>query len=103
MQPTTSERSHYDAVIVGGGVTGAMVALEFARAGKSVVVLEAGTNESIDPEKYQDLVSNYYAMGAARGTPNGPYPPNLSALSPNDSSQHPYFVPTLSSKASNDF
>jgi choline dehydrogenase-like flavoprotein len=31
-------------------------------------------------------------MGPLRGTPNGPYPVNHAALSPNDSQQDPYFV-----------
>jgi choline dehydrogenase-like flavoprotein len=91
MQPETSRRA-YDVIVVGGGVAGSLVALKMARAGKSVLVLEAGTSEVLDPAKYQALVARYYALGSVRSTPNGPYPPNRSALSPNDSSQDPYFV-----------
>src|SRR5581483_11447930 len=45
-----------------------------------------------DPAKYQGFVSTFHAMGPLRGTPNGPYPVNSSALSPNDAKQDPYFV-----------
>lgn len=82
----------YDAVIVGGGVTGALVALKLAKARRRVLVLEAGTNDALDPSKYQQAIEKYYTLGSARSAPNAPYPPNLSALSPNDSSQHPYYV-----------
>jgi choline dehydrogenase-like flavoprotein len=93
VQSESFERS-YDVIVVGGGIAGALVATRLSRAGKSVLVLEAGTNEATDPAKYKSYVSEFYAMGARRSTPNGPYPTNLSALSPNDSSQDPYFIQT---------
>jgi choline dehydrogenase-like flavoprotein len=85
-------RSSFDVIIVGGGVAGALVAHKLARAGRSVLVLEAGTAAAMDPASYRSYVSDYYEMGPQRSTPNGPYPRNLSALSPNDSNQDPYFV-----------
>jgi len=85
-------RADFDVVIVGGGVTGALLARQVARAGRSVLVLEAGTAEAMEPANYREYVSHYYEMGLRRGAPNGPYPPNLSALSPNDANQDPYFV-----------
>jgi choline dehydrogenase-like flavoprotein/sugar lactone lactonase YvrE len=92
MQPQSSESSPYDAIVVGGGICGALVALKLSRAGKRVLVLEAGTGEAMDPDKYDSYVSKYHAMGGLRSTPNGPYPVNLSALSPNDANRNPYFV-----------
>ncbi len=92
MEPLSSQRSSYDAVVVGGGVVGAVVAHKLASAGKSVLVLEAGTGETMDPDKYWAYIMSFYSLGAARSAPNSPYPPNLSALSPNDSAQHPYFI-----------
>ena len=91
MELETDSRS-FDVVIVGSGVTGAMAALKLARAGKSVLVLEAGTSDALDPAKYQDFVDTYYTIGSVRTSPNGPYPSNPSALSPNDANQDPYFV-----------
>jgi choline dehydrogenase-like flavoprotein len=82
----------YDVVVVGGGVAGALVAVKLARAGKSVLVLEAGTDEALNPSHYADVVAKLHAMGPRRATPNGPYPVNHAALSPNDSEQDPYFV-----------
>ena len=82
-------KHRYDAVVVGAGVAGGMVAMRLAEAGKSVLILEAGTDEAMDPAKYQGFISTFHAMGPLRGTPNGPYPVNSSALSPNDSKQDP--------------
>jgi choline dehydrogenase-like flavoprotein len=89
--PELSQRV-FDVVIVGGGVAGAMVAIKLSRAGKSVLVLEAGTDGALSPNNYSDVLSTFHAMGSMRGTPNGPYPINHSALSPNDAQKDPYFV-----------
>src|SRR6516165_8294109 len=82
----------YDAVIVGGGVCGAMVALKLSRAGKNVLVLEAGLQQAMEPANYENYLNTFYTMGPARGTPNAPYPVNRSALSPGDSAGDFYFV-----------
>lgn len=88
----SSGRSHYDAVIVGGGVCGAIVARQLVQAGKHVLVLEAGLGNALVPHDYESYLAQYYAMGDARSAPNGPYPVNPDALSPNDAANHPYFV-----------
>jgi choline dehydrogenase-like flavoprotein len=89
--PGVSQRI-FDVVIVGGGVAGAMVAIKLSRAGKSVLVLEAGTYGALSPNSYSDILSTFHGMGSMRGTPNGPYPINHAALSPNDPHHDPYFV-----------
>ena len=91
MLDSESSKRRYDVVVVGGGVAGAMVASRLSQAGKSVLILEAGTDDATDPAKYQGFISTFHAMGSLRATPNGPYPVNPSALSPNDSKQDPYF------------
>ena len=82
----------YDAVIVGGGVCGAMVALKLARAGKTVLILEAGLGGADLPGNYRKYLERYHVLGSGRGAPNGPYPSNRSALSPNDADGDEYFV-----------
>ena len=44
---------HFDAVIVGGGVTGAIMAKLLSEHGKSVLILEAGIKGAMDPENYR--------------------------------------------------
>jgi choline dehydrogenase-like flavoprotein len=88
-QPQTLE---YDVVIVGGGVAGAVIAHKLSRAGKHVLILEAGTSDVMDPAIYRKYLDTYYTMGGLRSLPNGPYPHNPDALSPNDATSTPYYV-----------
>jgi choline dehydrogenase-like flavoprotein len=73
---------HYDAVIVGGGVTGALVARVLSQAGRSVLILEAGIEGAMNPDVYRQYLQTLYTEGGVRGMPNGPYPWNGSAPSP---------------------
>ena len=73
---------HFDAVIVGGGVVGALVAKVLSEAGKHVLILEAGINGAMEPANYQKYLAEFYTEGGIRGMPNGPYPWNESAPSP---------------------
>ncbi len=84
----------YDAIIVGGGVCGAMVALKLSRAGKRVLILEAGTSDVMNPEVYRGYLSSYYLMGGLRSSPNGPCPVNLNASFPGASNGAPYYMYT---------
>lgn len=66
------EKRHFDAVIIGAGISGALVAHELVKAGKSVLMLEAGPDEvSI---KYRNkYVENFYK--ASQRVPEAAYPP----------------------------
>jgi choline dehydrogenase-like flavoprotein len=70
----------YDVVIVGAGICGAILAKELGRAGKKVLVLEAGRATSMTPEGYRSYLENYYTASAK--VPNSPYPDNPKAPAP---------------------
>jgi choline dehydrogenase-like flavoprotein len=89
---TQSEQPHYDVVVVGGGVAGAIMARRLSRKGKRVLVLEAGRGDAQEPHDYRSYLAKYFSMGLGRSAPNGPYPVNPHAPSPNDSNGTPYYV-----------
>ena len=82
----------YDAVIVGGGVVGALVAKILSEAGKHVLILEAGIEGAMKPATYQQYLETLYTEGGIRGMPNGPYPWNASAPSPGIPMAPSYYV-----------
>jgi choline dehydrogenase-like flavoprotein len=69
---------HYDVVVVGSGIAGAIIAKTLTTAGKSVLILEAGLEAGIDTDPgpayhvYQQYLNNFYT--AAAKAPNAPYP-----------------------------
>jgi choline dehydrogenase-like flavoprotein len=67
---------NFDAVIVGAGFSGAMIAKQLALAGKRVLVLEAG-DES--PVNVNDYMERFYTASAK--VPESPYTPSLFAPS----------------------
>lgn len=70
----------YDAVIIGGGPIGAVIAKELTDAGKDVLILEAGRASGLTYEGYRSYVENYYT--AVVKEPNAPYPQNPNAQFP---------------------
>ena len=58
-EPNMQEDKLYDAVIVGAGVAGALIAYELVKAGKSVLMLEAGPDETSLKDRNL-LVENFY-------------------------------------------
>ena len=54
-----SEQYEYDAVIVGAGVMGALVAKKLTEAGKKVLILEAGRASGLSFASYQSYVETY--------------------------------------------
>ena len=68
-----STEPQYDAVIVGAGLAGSIVARELARAGKSVLILESGSafQQGTSREAY---LGRYYQAFAK--VPEAPYPGN---------------------------
>jgi choline dehydrogenase-like flavoprotein len=82
----------FDVIIVGGGVSGATIAHKLSRAGKQVLLLDAGSADAMDSDRYRAMLTTYYGMGSARGLPNGPYPINHDALSPGTTDVDQYYV-----------
>lgn len=70
----------YDAVIVGSGVSGAIIASELAAAGQRVLMLEAGRGDDITIDGYNQYLFNFY------GTP---YKDNQSPFLPNPAADMP--------------
>jgi choline dehydrogenase-like flavoprotein len=84
----TVSRTFYDAVIVGSGVGGAIIAKELSQQGKTVLILEAGQAKDLTLAGFQSYIDTFYS--AAAKNPNAPYPNNPNALSPTDDDH--YFV-----------
>jgi choline dehydrogenase-like flavoprotein len=61
-----------DAVIVGSGISGALIAKHLAQAGKKVVIIEAGQEQPPDVNSYMNRFLN-----ATAKVPEIPYPPDL--------------------------
>jgi choline dehydrogenase-like flavoprotein len=70
----------YDVVIVGAGVSGAIIAQEAAAAGLSVLVLEAGTDQARTFHGYREQLRQFF--GAPFKTPEAPYPFNPNSPDP---------------------
>ncbi len=67
----------YDAVIIGAGASGAIIALQLARAGKRVLILEAGRGVRSDEEGWMAAVNRFQTATAK--VPNAAWPPTSTA------------------------
>jgi choline dehydrogenase-like flavoprotein len=88
---TADER--YDAVVVGAGVAGALVAKRLSRGGLRVLVLEAGPATAATFEGYTQHLNHFYGV-AAKG-PEAPWPPSPNAPQPDTADLHTeggYFI-----------
>lgn len=65
--------THYDVVIVGGGVTGALISKQLGAAGKSVLILEAGEDGQLSNA---DSLERFYLAQAK--VPEAPYTPAIA-------------------------
>jgi choline dehydrogenase-like flavoprotein len=78
--PEQAETTEYDVVIVGGGISGAIVAKTLTQAGKRCLIVEAGTGVGTDYQGYLDYLNTFYT--ATIKIPNAPYPDNPNAREP---------------------
>jgi choline dehydrogenase-like flavoprotein len=67
----------HDVVIVGAGIVGSIIAHEAASAGLRVLILEAGTEDSLTYTGYQQQLRRYY--DALFKTPEAPWAFNPNA------------------------
>jgi choline dehydrogenase-like flavoprotein len=70
----------YDAVIVGAGISGAIIASELSAAGMRVLILEAGVGGDRTLSGYEEYLSRFYATAFKDN--QAPYPPNPDAQMP---------------------
>ncbi len=75
-----SDKKEYDVIIVGAGITGAIVANQLADKGHKVLILEAGRKKSFNYESYREYLHHYYTNMIK--IPNSPYPQNRDAPQP---------------------
>lgn len=80
ISPQDASRCVYDAVIVGSGVSGSIIAKELARAGCRVLVLEAGPGRDFSQNGYQHYLENFYSAPSKDN--NAPFPRNPNAEMP---------------------
>ncbi len=69
--------TEYDVVIVGSGIAGAIVAYNLGKAGKKVLILEAGPKVPADRSGYMET---FFKANAK--TPESPYPPSTQNAVP---------------------
>jgi choline dehydrogenase-like flavoprotein len=75
----------YDAVIVGSGIAGSIIAKELAAAGKHVLILEAGPGGDRTLKGYEDYLNRYFATAEKNNqspyavNPNAPMPRSTDA------------------------
>ncbi|ELS33673.1 MULTISPECIES: GMC family oxidoreductase [Pseudanabaena] len=78
----TVSETVYDAVIVGSGVAGAIVAKQLSEQGKRILIIEATPSKDLSIAGFQSYVDHFYSATAKDA--NSPYPSNPNALSPNN-------------------
>jgi len=80
VNPEEASRFAYDAVIVGSGVSGAIMAHELARAGYSVLILEAGPGGDLSKDGFEQYLYNFYSNPVKDN--NSPFLRNKNAEMP---------------------
>ncbi len=75
----------YDAIVVGSGISGAIIANELSQAGKRVLILEAGPGDDLTLRGYEEYLTRFYAatvkhnQAPFQDNPNAPMPKSLDA------------------------
>lgn len=82
IDPTIASSTHYDVVVVGAGVSGAMIANDLVQKRKNirVLVLEAGPGDQLSTTGYEAYINRFYSA-VFKGS-NSPYRTNRNADTP---------------------
>jgi len=80
INPEATAEIEYDAVIVGGGISGAIIAKQLSEAGKHVVIIDAGLAEDLTLRGYEGYLARFYS--AVSKDNQSPYPNNPNAQMP---------------------
>jgi choline dehydrogenase-like flavoprotein len=80
----------YDAVIVGGGIAGSLIAHQLSQAGQQVLVLEAGPAQDMTIRGYEGYLARFY--GDPFKDNQAPYPVNANAPMPRSTDPYGYLV-----------
>jgi choline dehydrogenase-like flavoprotein len=80
-------QGEWDAVVVGGGMAGSIVAEQLGQAGYRVVILEAGPGKDLDLAEYESYLSRFYS--AVVKDNQSPYPFNPNARMPRSTDTMP--------------
>lgn len=91
---------YYDAIIIGSGISGAIIANELAQAGKRVLVVEASPQKARSFEGYSSYLTNFYGQSTKDNqspfpkNPNAEMPrsPDLRKLAPSETNSSTYMV-----------
>jgi choline dehydrogenase-like flavoprotein len=78
--PEAASATRYDVVIVGSGVSGAILAKEISRSGYRVLVMEAGAGDDVTVRDYEKNLERFYT--AVHKDDNSPYPQSANARMP---------------------
>lgn len=81
--PEAATSSLYDAVIVGAGVSGSILARELTKKGYRVLILEAGLGRDLSQRGFQNYLETFY--GNPFKDNNAPFPRNPNAEMPRSS------------------
>ncbi|MFC9930647.1 GMC family oxidoreductase [Streptomyces sp. NPDC127190] len=85
--PEAAANVLYDAVIVGGGISGSLIALRLSNAGKRVLMLEAGPAEDLTLRGYERYLDRFYS--AISKDNQAPYPAVPNAPMPRGTDARP--------------
>jgi choline dehydrogenase-like flavoprotein len=85
--PSAVDETVYDVVIVGGGISGAIIADQLARTGQRVLILEAGPAQDLTVKGYEDYLTEFYATASKDN--QAPYPRNPNAPMPRSTDAAP--------------
>ncbi|MGW2486229.1 GMC family oxidoreductase [Streptomyces sp. NPDC001606] len=85
--PEAAANVLYDVVIVGGGISGSLIALRLSEAGKRVLMLEAGPAEDLTLRGYERYLDRFYS--AISKDNQAPYPAVPNAPMPRGTDARP--------------